>query len=299
MRLDLVPSPYLRPWSEIKDFHLAADDIPMFTSVWSADHFMPARVPPGATSPILIPGPAYEAWTLTAILSGLTRRIRLGPLVTCVGFRNPAMLARIVALCDIESGGRINLAIGGGWSSEEARRFGIGFGPHARRMARLEETAQALTALFSGESVSLTGDFVALDDAVLNPVPVQKPTPPILIGGTNARVVPIVARYAQVWDVPFATREGLDTHRESLALACDRIGRNASEIQISTVIYYQQGEDLRAFADRVAAHRDLVDIGIIGLKPEIPVSILEPLTTALESVGFAADGVHAMNGVLT
>jgi alkanesulfonate monooxygenase SsuD/methylene tetrahydromethanopterin reductase-like flavin-dependent oxidoreductase (luciferase family) len=294
MRVDLVPSPYLRPWQEVKDFHFAADEIGLFDSVWSADHFMPARVNPGATSPILLDGPAYEAWTLTAILAGQTRRIRLGPLVTCVGFRHPALLARIVALCDIESGGRINLALGGGWSSEEAHRFGIPFGGHATRMARLAETAKVIKALFVEDGVTFSGEFISLEDARLDPKPLQKPGPPILIGGTNDRVIPIVAQYADIWDVPFATRQGLDEHREKLASSCESFGRDASEIAISTVIYYQPGEDLKAFAERVSTHREMVDIGIIGLKPEVPPSVLEPLAEALMDVGgFTIESVAA------
>ncbi len=246
MRLDLVPSPYMRPWEEIKAFHLAADEIDLFHSVWSADHFMPAQVNPGATAPVLLDGPAYEAWTLTAILAAHTRRIRLGPLVTCVGFRHPALLARIVALCDIESEGRINLALGGGWSSEEAARFGLPFGGHATRMARLEETAEVVTSLFAEDTVTFSGASVSLENARLDPKPIQKPGPPILIGGTNERVIPIVARYADIWDVPFATRERLDEHREKLTNRCESVGRDPSDIAVSTVIYYRPGgEDLK------------------------------------------------------
>src|SRR4051794_18603300 len=119
MKLHLLPSPNLRPWHEIKEFHLIADAIPLYEAIWTADHFMAVRVPMGAKAPILVGGPLLEAWSATAALSALTTRIRLGPLVTCVSFRHPAILACMVALCDIVSEGRINLALGGGWSAEE------------------------------------------------------------------------------------------------------------------------------------------------------------------------------------
>lgn len=124
MRFAIQPTPQFRTWQQVRDFHLEADRFPIIESVWSADHFEPSGFD-GNGDPVGFDGPQLEAWTLTAAVAEATSRVRMGPLVTCVAYRNPGLFANMVSLADIVSGGRIELGLGSGWNVEEARRYGI------------------------------------------------------------------------------------------------------------------------------------------------------------------------------
>ena len=178
-------------WDELVRRVRLAEDLG-FDGVWGFDHFEPMYGDG--------PGETFEGMTTLAALAGVTERIRLGLLVTGVTYRHPSVLAAQALTVDHASHGRLELAIGAAWFDKEHRELGIPFPPTATRFDLLHDALEILTRLYTGETVSYEGRLVSLHDAQLRPIPVQKPHPPIWVGGTGPRrTLPLVARYADVW----------------------------------------------------------------------------------------------------
>jgi alkanesulfonate monooxygenase SsuD/methylene tetrahydromethanopterin reductase-like flavin-dependent oxidoreductase (luciferase family) len=138
--------------------------------------------------------------TTLAALSGLTTRIRLGLLVTGVTYRHPSVLAAEALTIDHASHGRLELALGAAWFDKEHHELGIPFPATSERFDLLNDALEIITRLFTGETVDYEGRRVSLQQARMNPLPVQRPHPPIWIGGTGPRrTLPLVGRFADVW----------------------------------------------------------------------------------------------------
>src|SRR5260370_2691110 len=174
---------------------------------------------------IQIPGiggsdePFLEGWTVLSALAAVTTRIRLATLCTAVGYRNPAHLAKIAATVDLISRGRLTLGIGAGFFEEEYRQYGWEFPPRpATRIRQMEEAVQLILKIWTERRTSLHGRYFHVEDAILEPKPVQKPRPPLLIAGRRERLtLSAVARLADACnlvgrDVP-ETRHKLAMHR--------------------------------------------------------------------------------------
>ena len=166
-------------------------------SVWMADHFMfPDEAHPEKEVPIM------ECFTVLGALAARTSRIRLGELVTGVPYRNPALLAKICATLDVISHGRSIIGLGAAWHEPEFTAYGWPFPSLAERMERLEEAVQLVDRMLTQRPASFTGKHYAIQNAYNDPLPVQKPRPPILIGGSGERVtLKLVARYADYCNV--------------------------------------------------------------------------------------------------
>ncbi len=178
-------------WDELVSRTRFAEDLG-FDGAWGFDHFQPMY---GEG-----PGNCFEGMTTLAALAGQTTRIRLGLLVTGATYRHPSVLATEAVTIDHASHGRLELALGAAWFAEEHRALGIDFPPTGQRFDRLEDALEIITRLMTGERVSYEGRQLCLDDAQLRPVPVQRPHPPLWIGGSGPRrTLPIVARWADVW----------------------------------------------------------------------------------------------------
>jgi F420-dependent oxidoreductase-like protein len=163
-----------------------------FDGAWGFDHFVPMY---GEG-----PGNCFEGMTTLAALAAATTRIRLGLLVTGVTYRHPSIFAAQAVTVDHASAGRLELALGAAWYDAEHRQLGLEFPPTARRFDRLEDELEILTRLFTGDVVSYDGAHFSLDNARMRPVPVQRPHPPIWIGGSGRRrTLPLVAKWADVW----------------------------------------------------------------------------------------------------
>jgi len=142
-----------------------------------------------------------EAWTLLTALVRDTRRIRIGILVTCNGYRNPALLAKMAATVDVLSNGRLIHGIGSGWFAEEYDGYGYEFPDVPVRLAQLDESLRLQKLLWTTERPSFDGRYYRLREAWCEPRPLQKPHPPILIGGGGEKVLlRLVARHAQLWN---------------------------------------------------------------------------------------------------
>jgi F420-dependent oxidoreductase-like protein len=163
-----------------------------FDGAWGFDHFVPMYGDG--------PGNCFEGMTTLAALAAATTRIRLGLLVTGVTYRHPSIFASQAVTVDHASAGRLELALGAAWYDAEHRQLGVEFPPTARRFDRLEDELEILTRLFTGDVVSYDGAHFSLDNARMRPMPVQRPHPPIWIGGSGRRrTLPLVAKWADVW----------------------------------------------------------------------------------------------------
>lgn len=221
MRFGLDIAQQRMPWDELVRRVQLAEGLG-FDGVWGFDHFKPMYGDG--------PGETFEGMTTLAALAGHTSHIRLGLLVTGVTYRHPSVLAAQALTVDHASHGRLELALGAAWFEAEHIELGIPFPATAERFDLLHDTLEIVTRLFTGEVVSYEGRRVSLHEARMRPLPLQRPHPPIWIGGTGPRrTLPLVARYADVWHAwgtPNSLREA-NAHLDKLATEA---GRQPSEI---------------------------------------------------------------------
>src|SRR5271155_286499 len=165
-----------------------------YHSLWLVDHFWNRGIPDA------------DCLESTALMSGIaahTEKLRIGTLVLCNSFRNPALLAKSLTTIDHISNGRLEIGLGAGWMDEEYRAYGYEFPSIGKRLRQLGEALQVLKAMFADKLASFKGKYYEIADAPLNPKPVQRPHPPILIGGSGEKVMlRIVAKYADRWNCP-------------------------------------------------------------------------------------------------
>src|SRR5579862_1989742 len=216
VRFAIKTSPQHTTWEEILPVFREADGIDLFESGWLFDHFYPIR---GDSS-----GPCLEGWITLTALAQATRRLRLGVLVTGIHYRHPAVLANMAATLDHVSGGRLELGIGAGWNEEESGAYGIALGTPRERSDRLEEACAVLTGLLTQETTDFEGRYYRLAAARCEPKPVQRPHPPICIGGSGERrTLRTAARWAQHWNFVGGTPDEFRRKREVLHEHCAAI----------------------------------------------------------------------------
>ena len=275
MRVSFKTVPQDTDWASMRDMWLAADDIDTYSAGWNFDHFYPILQEDRT-------GPCFEGWTMLAALATITRRIRLGVMVTGNPYRHPAVLANMAASVDVISDGRLELGIGAGWNEEESAAYGIDLPSLRERFDRLEEACEVIDLLLTKETASFTGRYYQLADARCEPKPVQRPRPPIVIGGGGEkRTLRIAARWADQWNVPAASAEVLAHKIEVLHGHCADVGRDPAEIEVSVQV--RAGSDSAAVAAEAAT---LVDAGaqhvIVGFRAPFDPALLEPIATALQ-----------------
>lgn len=226
MRFSIWPSP-MRPWAETLELTQHCEKTG-WDGVYFADHFMPNA--PDATPQ---DGDTLECWSVIAALAAAVPRIRLAPLVTSVTYRHPAVLAKIAAAVDNISNGRLLLGIGAGWQENEHASYGIALGSVKERLDRFEEATQILVSLLREQRTTFQGKYFHVSGAPNQPPPVQDPLP-ILIGGAGEkRTMRIAARYADEWN-SWTTPDVLTHKVEVLHKHCSDVGREPSEIAVST-----------------------------------------------------------------
>jgi len=190
-----------------------------------------------------------EAWTLIAALARDTTTLRLGTMVTCAGYRSPALLAKTVASVDHLSGGRIDFGVGAGWKENEYTAYGYDFPPAGVRIAQLVDTLEICRRMWTEPVATYAGTHFRVTNAVCAPKPVQRPYPPIWIGGRRPRMLGVAARYADGLNLVHGDGVGpprapspaeWETALAELAQACQRIGRDVREIALShyTEVYF-------------------------------------------------------------
>lgn len=201
-----------------------------FSSFWLMDHLV--QIPLFGT----LDEPLLEAWTTLAGLAAVTSRIRLGTLVTATSYRNPALLAKMAATVDVISGGRVILGIGAGWFRTEYAQYGFTFPEKpSTRIAQLNEAVQVIKTLWTQPRARFEGKYFQVQDAILEPKPLQKPHPPILIGGGGEKLtLRVAARHANAvnW---FGNPAVIHHKRAVLARHCAAVGRDVDEITITSL----------------------------------------------------------------
>jgi F420-dependent oxidoreductase-like protein len=221
-----------------------------FDAFFRSDHFL--SMGPGSGEP----GPT-ESWVTLAGLARDTERIRLGTMVTAATFRLPGPLAVAVATVDAMSGGRVELGLGAGWFEDEHRAYGVPFPSTRERFDRLEEQLAIVTGLWTtpvGERFDFQGRHYQLSDSPALPKPVQRPRPPVIVGGFGKRRTPaLAARYADEFNVAFAPLGDFRTLVAAVTDACERTGRDPSSMTWSTAQVLCCGEDEEAYRRRAAA----------------------------------------------
>jgi F420-dependent oxidoreductase-like protein len=258
---------------------VAADQMEVFRSAWTFDHFYPLI---GDKT-----GPCMESWVSLTALATSTRRLRVGCMVNAVPYRHPAVVAKMAATLDIVSEGRLELGMGAGWNEEEANAYGIALGPVKARLDRLEEAVEVVVRLLSQEETTFTGRYFQLDGARCEPKGPQRPHPPIVIGGGGEkRLLAIVARCAQHWNLSFASPEQFKRKHEVLLGHCEAVGRDPKDILCSVQLALPADEAPEASAAKAAA---LAEVGcdevIFSLRPPYRAEIVEPLGRALATIG--------------
>lgn len=177
--------------------------------------------------------PSLEAWTLAAALLSRTERLRVGHMVLCNQFRHPAVLAKMVTTLDQISAGRLQLGIGSGSIEDEHVRAGLEWGTARERSQRLRESLEILTQAFRG-AIDFSGEHYVVRNMPIAPGPFQRPRPPIVVGGVGERyTLPLVARYADIWNVPTYALGELGHKIAVLRSQCDAIGRDPTSIMLS------------------------------------------------------------------
>ena len=196
-----------------------------FDSFWVMDHFHQIQFVGTPEDPML------EGWTIISMLAGITTKIKLGTLVTGIIYRYPSVLAKVAATLDVLSKGRLFMGIGAGWNEQESLAYGISFPSNQERMLRLEEAIQIIRKMWTEEPyASFNGKYYQIRNAYCNPKPIQKPSPPILVGGSGERkTLKIVAKYADACNLfgsPETVRKKLDILKEH----CKSVGRDYNSI---------------------------------------------------------------------
>jgi F420-dependent oxidoreductase-like protein len=184
--------------------------------------------------------PMLEGWTVISMLAAITTKIKLGTLVTGIIYRYPSVLAKIAATLDVLSKGRLFMGIGAAWNEQESLAYGISFPSNQERLLRLDEAIQVIRKMWTDEPyASFNGKYYQIRNAYCNPKPIQKPSPPILVGGSGERkTLKIVAKYADACNLfgsPETVRKKLDILKEH----CKSVGRDYSSIlktKLSVVI---------------------------------------------------------------
>lgn len=199
-----------------------------FDSIWLYDHFHTVPVPTQEVT--------FEAWTSTAALARDTKRVRIGQIVTCNSYRNPALLAKMASTVDVLSHGRLVLGIGAGWYDHEYRAYGYDFPDAPERLRSLRDALQVILAMWTQQEATFEGKYHQVRGAINQPKGVQKPHIPILIGGAGEKVtLKLVAQYGDACnlggDIPNVQHK-LDVLKQH----CENVGRDFNEIKRTVII---------------------------------------------------------------
>ena len=198
---------------------------------------------------------SLDAWGTLCGLAAETSSLRLGTMVSPATFRHPSMLAKIVTTADHISGGRIDLGLGAGWHEREHEAYGFPFASTKERMDVLEEQLQIVLGNWGDEPFTFEGAHYTLRDLDAQPKPIQRPHPPLIIGGSGgARSAALAARFADEYNTPFATVDDVRTRRAAVLAACEQAGREPLPFSIMTgVIVGRDDAELRERVGRLAA----------------------------------------------
>jgi alkanesulfonate monooxygenase SsuD/methylene tetrahydromethanopterin reductase-like flavin-dependent oxidoreductase (luciferase family) len=264
-------SPMSTTYESILGVWREADSIPEIEHAWLWDHFLPLFRAPNE--------PVHEGWTLLAALAGQTERLRLGLMVTSNAVRPPAVLAKMATTVDVISHGRLVLGIGVGGTRQppgvdnpavrEYAAYGLPLVPPAVGVDRLSEACTIIRRMWTEEAFDFDGRHYHLRQVVCEPKPVQRPRPPIMIGGWGERTLRVVAEHADIWNIPGPPHHSVEQvgdRARVLDKLCRAIGRDPGAIERSTQIIVSYDEPARSRS----AILQLVDLDVTHLVLGLP-----------------------------
>ncbi len=234
-----------------------------FDHLWIFDHFNPIGGAP-------LDGVIWEGWTLLAAMAEATSRVRIGNMVTGNTYRHPGVLAKIATTVDHLSAGRLEFGIGAGWAEVEHTMLGLDFPGVGERLRRLDEACTVIKKLWTEERADFDGRYYHLTSALANPKPVQRPYPPIWIGGGGEqRTLRIVATHADVWNFAGGPVETAIHKVEVLERHCADVGRDPAEIRLSVQLRFN-ADDVDLFLREVESFRQagFTELVVIVAEPD-------------------------------
>jgi F420-dependent oxidoreductase-like protein len=264
--------------SEYRAVWRTADDAG-FDSVWNMDHFATIGGDPT--------GDIFDAWALLGAMAEMTSRVRIGCMVTGNTYRHPGVLAKMAVTVDHLSGGRLEFGLGGAWAENEHTMLGIEFGTVGDRLDRLEEACHIIRSLWTQPRTTFEGAHYHLVDAIAEPKPVQRPYPPIWIGGRGRkRTLRITARYADAWNTPGDPPEDFADLSRVLDEHCAEVGRDPAEIRRTVQVRMPERP-----ADLLPTVEDYAEVGVDD------VIILVRPGIAQEQAGQAAELLPSLRSI--
>lgn len=281
VRFGIKTTPMHVGYNEVVRVWQEADDLPQIEDAWLWDHFLPLAGPRD--------GPIHEGWTLLAALAAQTERLRLGLLVTSNRVREPAVLGKIATTVDLISHGRLVMGLGvggthqpagaGGIAGEnpaiaEYEAYGLSLVPPGEGIARLAETIEILKRMWTEEVFDFDGRYYVLKGNRNEPKPVQRPGPPLLLGGWGTRTLRLIAEHADIWNIPGPPHNSVEFIAERsrvLDQHCATIGRDPGEIERSVqyiVSYEDPAGSRKAIEELIAAGMTHIVLGLRAPYPE-------------------------------
>jgi F420-dependent oxidoreductase-like protein len=233
-----------------------------FESIWLFDHF---HTIPRPTDEI-----TFESFTTLSALAALTSRVRLGHIVICTAFRNPALTAKMISTMDAISGGRMELGIGAGWKRDEWLAYGYGFPETRERLARLADDLEVISAMLAGDKhqhATFDGRYSKVRDAINVPKPVQRPRVPIMVGGNGPNVTwRLAARLADELNVDGLSPEEVRQALPTIRARCEEIDRDPATLAISVHVWTETASiPGQQRVDLLARYRDIGVDRVMGL----------------------------------
>jgi alkanesulfonate monooxygenase SsuD/methylene tetrahydromethanopterin reductase-like flavin-dependent oxidoreductase (luciferase family) len=299
----LKTTPMHTTYERIQRAWLQADDVPEIEHAWLWDHMLPLSGPRN--------GNIFEGWTLLSALAAQTRRLRLGLLVTSNRIRQPAVLGKMATTVDVISGGRLVLGIGVGGTRQtrlpdvgpavnnglaEYAAYGLTTVPPGEGIGRLAEAITIIRRMFTEDEFDFRGKYYTLAGTINEPKPVQRPGPPVLVGGSGTRLLRVVAEQADIWNIPGPPHASVDflTERSRvLDQHCADLGRDPASITRSVQVLIRTDD---AAGER-ATIASLITAGfrhiVLGVLPPAPDNVArwladEIINPVLDQVGAAA-----------
>ncbi|PDW00442.1 LLM class F420-dependent oxidoreductase [Candidatus Chloroploca asiatica] len=269
-RLDLMEiADPIEKYEAMTQVARVVDGMPAYDSIWIYDHFH--------TVPRIEQEAVFEAWTITAALARDTQRVKVGQMVTCIGYRNPALAAKIASTVDVLSHGRLYCGIGAGWYEHEWRAYGYGFPETRDRMRAFREATQIMVKMWTEETPTFEGEYFHIRGAINEPRGIQKPYPSLWIGGGGEQVtLKLVAQYGNACNV-MGDPATLQQKFAILRGHCEQVGRNYDDIIRSSnanIVFVRPGDDLEQATAAVRATYnwsldDLMRNSIVGTPEQV------------------------------
>ena len=212
-----------------KSIAIAADDLG-FDSLYAYDHLIPHYKADVEKN-------IFECFTLLSAIAAITDKIKIGQIVACNSYRNPALLAKMLSTLDVISNGRAELGIGAGWYEQEYNAYGYDFSSNLIRIKQLDESLNIIKAMWTKKTSSFEGNYFKVKDAICEPKPIQYPYPTIMVGGEGEKyMLKVVAKHADRYNLFFGSPQEMKRKISLVKEHCNSIGRNEDEIDYSVVL---------------------------------------------------------------